>query len=129
MHEEKPRHAVLLQCAHMHLLLRNREQVCAKAVPPPLTRCCCLLIGLSSLCAHHIVQPVVFFLQIVSHWSGCVMFQKSLRRLVPATSTPNAHQSLWSSSRAVPVGTHARWKQTTSRHMHVRTLRVGEWVP
>lgn len=100
--------------------------------PPPLTRCCCLLLVLSSLCTHHIVQPVVFFLQIVSHCSGCVMFKKSLRRLVPATSTPNAHQSLWSSSRPVPVwAATPGWKQTTkvATCMSGRCGWVGKWLP
>jgi hypothetical protein len=83
-----------------------------------------LLVLLLDCITHQNVQPVALLLQMSSHCLGCVMFSKSLRRLVPATSTPNAHQSLWSGGAAPSPPTaaqHHRAAQYSTTHHSVMT--------
>lgn len=63
---------------------------------------------------HQKVQPVAFCLHSTSHCAGCVMLAWSCRRLVPATSTPYAHQSEWSISLPSPAHTHTRMGTATA---------------
>jgi hypothetical protein len=92
-----------------------------------------LLLLLLDCITHQNVQPVALVLQMSSHCIGCVMFVKSLRRLVPATSTPNAHQSLWSGAAAPSPSTaaqsHSTQHGTASQHGMATSTVHKDWTP